>query len=285
MPSHIFTRVGAWVDSVETNWKSYAAAKQENEPHDQLHAMDYIVYADLQLARDEEVRAVVAEAPSIRLDTSRHTGSFAQASMPARFALERSAWNEAARLELMPNPKYPYTEAMTWYARALGAARAGDAGAAERDVEEVDRIERALREAKNSYWAGEVEAERLAAEAWASLAKGKKDEAVALMRSAARVEDASEKSAVTPGRLLPAHELLGDMLLELGRPADALAEFETSDSRDPRRFRTLHGAAVAAARAGERAKATRFYSQLVEMSEQSSARPEIAEARAYLTQR
>jgi Flp pilus assembly protein TadD len=286
MPSHIFTRVGAWTDSVETNRKSYAVAKADHELQDQLHAMDYIVYADLQLARDDDARAVVAEARSVRgFDASRNAAAFAEAAMPARLALERGAWSEAAQLEPSRDAKFPYTEAMTWYARALGAARSGDARGAEADVRELTRIHQSLEAAKNAYWAREVEAQLLAAQAWTSLAGGKNDDAVALMQSSARIEDGSEKSAVTPGRLLPAHELLGEMLLQLGRPAEALAEFERSDTRDPHRFRTLSGVALAASRTGDAAKATRYYGQLVEMAGGGAARPELGDARAWLARR
>jgi tetratricopeptide (TPR) repeat protein len=286
MPSHIFTRVGAWTDSVETNRKSYAVAKAGHELQDQLHAMDYIVYADLQLARDDDARALAAEARSIRsYDTSRNAAAFAEAAMPARLALERGAWSEAAQLEPVRDAKFSYTEAMTWYARALGAARSGDVSGAEADVRELARIHQSLEAAKNAYWAREVEAQLLAAQAWTSLAGGKNDEAVALMQSSARIEDGSEKNAVTPGRLLPAHELLGEMLLQLDRPAEALAEFERSDTRDPHRFRTVSGAALAASRAGDSAKATRYYSQLVDMAGAGTARPELGEARAWLARR
>ena len=171
---------------------------------------------------------------------------------------------------------------MTHFARALGAARSGDAAAAEKSVQELARIVEGLKAAKNDYWATEVEVQRLGAAAWTAYAKGSRDEALALMRSAAEIEDKSEKHAVTPGRLVPAHELLGEMLLEMKRPAEALKEFEASEKHDPNRFRGLYGAAQAAEQAGEGTKAKRYFAQLVELAGKGDSRPEIEQAKKYL---
>jgi tetratricopeptide (TPR) repeat protein len=201
--------------------------------------------------------------------------------MPARYALERGAWRDAAQLQPAPS-KFPFTEAMTHFARALGEARSGAPAAAQKGVERIAALRDELKAAKNEYWANELEVMRLAALAWVSLAQNKVDEALALMRQAADVEDRSEKNIVTPGRLLPARELLADMLLELKRPAEALKEFETSQGREPGRFRGHHGAAQAAAQSGDTAKAKRYYARLVELAGQNAARPELVQARAFL---
>jgi tetratricopeptide (TPR) repeat protein len=282
MPSHIFTRVGAWSDSASTNERSAVAAKKDKDFDEQLHAMDYMVYAYLQLARDGDARRVVDEgATGTGFTTLRFAGPYAQAAMPARNAIERGDWRQAAQLQPIPS-KYPFADALTYFARSLGAARSGDAVAAEKDVQELARLRDALKTAKNEYWATEVEVSRLAATAWTALAQGKRDEALSLMRSAADIEDKNEKHIVTPGRIVPARELLGEMLLELKRPADALKEFEASHVREPERFRGYYGAAQAAAQSGDAAKAKRYFGRLMDVAGQGTARPELVQARAFL---
>src|SRR5437867_3562600 len=281
MPSHIFTRVGAWEESVATNRRSAAASKAANEPGSGLHAMDYMVYAYMQLARDKEARLVVEEAKRVTVLGSAQGGPYAFAAIPARYTIERGAWQDAMQLQPRSS-QFPYTEAMTYFARALGGARSGDAVAAEKDVQELGRIVNTLKNAKNDYWATEVEVERLSAAGWTAYAKGNRDEALTLMRSAAEVEEKSEKSAVTPGRIVPARELLGEMLLEMKRPAEALKEFEASEKHDPSRFRGLYGAGQAAAQAGDSAKAKRYFARLIELAGKGDSRPELDLAKAYL---
>ncbi len=192
MPSHIFTRVGAWQDSTATNRRSAEVALKGNEGDDALHAMDYIVYAQLQLARDGEARKTYEEAARINPSTPRFIGPYPLAAMPARLAVERGAWREAAQLQPMQS-KFPFTEAVTYQARAIGAARTGDAAAAKAAVEEISKRRDALREAKNDYWATEAEVMRLSGAAWAAFAENRSDEALSLMRQAADTEDKSEK--------------------------------------------------------------------------------------------
>jgi tetratricopeptide (TPR) repeat protein len=282
MPSHIFTRVGAWKESAETNLRGAAVAKAEKSPGDRLHAMDYMVYAYLQLARDHDALRVVNESRSI---TGLHPGHFgnayALAAMPARAAVERGRWKDAEKLEPRAS-RFPQTEAITHFARALGAARSGDAEAAGREEQELARIVKALRAAKNPYWAAEVDVQRLAAAGWTAHARGELDKALALMRSAADAEDRSEKSAVTPGRLVPARELLADMLLETGKPAEALAEYERSQVHDPNRYRGLYGAGQAAAQSGSREKARYYYARLIALADPESPRSELPAVREYL---
>ena len=282
MPSHIFTRVGYWEDSAATNERSAATARQNKEFEEQLHAMDYMVYAYLQLARDADARRVAeASAPVTGFNTLRFAGPYAQAAIPARYAIERGDWKAA--LALVPQKsEIRYAAALTHFARALGGARSGALAIAEKDVLDLTRLRDELKAAKNDYWANEVEVSRLGAAAWILLAGGRNDEALTLMRSAADIEDKNEKHIVTPGRILPARELLGEMLLELNQPADALKEFEASQKREPGRFRGYYGAALAAEKSGDDTKAKVYYSRLIELADKGSKRPELAQARAFL---
>ena len=279
MPSHIFTRVGSWSESAATNARAAAAAKRDNDGDEQAHSMDYMVYAYLQLARDADARRVMDDLGQLGRYV-RFAAPYAVAAIPARYAAERGDWRAATALDPRPSA-FPFTEALTHFARGIGAARSADAALAEKAVDELTRLRDALKAAKSEYWATEVEINRLGVAAWAALARGKPDEALATMRSAADLEDRHEKHIVTPGRILPARELLGDMLLELKRPAEALKEYEATQGREPERFRSYWGAAQAAAQSGDRAKARRYYAKLVDMAG-GGARPELAQARAFL---
>jgi hypothetical protein len=282
MPSHIFTRVGAWPDSVASNLRSASAAKAQKESVDQLHAMDYLVYADLQLARDLDARRVVEEAPGVPDDEQIRAAPYALAAIPARYALERGAWTEAALLQPQAT-RFAAAAALTYFARALGAARSGDAAAAEQNVQELARIVDALKVEKDGYWTTEVEVQRMGGAAWVAFARGDRNVALDLMTAAADLEDKSEKSAISPGRLTPAHELLGDMLLESGKPAAALAEYERSQLRDPNRFRSLYGAGQAAAQSGNRDRARYYFTKLIGMAGAGAVRPEMEAARRWVT--
>ncbi len=282
MPSHIFTRVGAWKESAETNDRSATAAARAGEGDEQLHAMDYMTYAYLQLARDDDALRIAGESPALAGKASaRFVGPYALAAMPARVALERGAWKDAMRLVPRADA-FGFTTAQTHFARALGAARSGNHAAAAPDIARLEAIRDSLVAARSDYWAGEVEVMRRSTAAWVAFASGDTATALREMRAAADQEDASEKHIVTPGRLLPARELLGDMLMEAGDPAAALKEYEASQRREPHRFRGYAGAAAAAAKAGDRARATRYYTMLVEQSGASSSRPELQRAREYL---
>jgi tetratricopeptide (TPR) repeat protein len=282
MPSHIFTRVGAWADSATTNRRSADAAQRSNDPDDALHALDYMTYAYLQLARDGDARKTLEEARTLTgINPARATAYYALAAMPARYVVERGAWRDTAKLAPSPS-NFPFTEAMTHFARALGAARSGDPAAAQMDIEKIAALRDRLKSAKSDYWANEVEVMRLASVAWVALAQKNGDEALALMRQAADIEDRTEKNIVTPGRLLPARELLGDMLMELQRPAEASKEYEASQQREPNRYRGLYGAAQAAAQSGNRDKARHYFSKLIELAGSGDVRPEMEAARRYL---
>jgi len=279
MPSHIFTRVGAWQESAATNLRSREVARAGNEPDEAYHASDYLVYAYLQLARDADARRAIDEAMKVGGISPRFVAPYAIAAMPARYVFERAAWPEAAALRPLGS-SYPFVEAITHFARSVGEARSGDLAAAREDAAKLQALQTALATANNSYWAAEVEVQRLAATAWIALGEGKTDEALGLMRAAADLEDRNEKHIVTPGRIVPARELLGDMLLEAKQPAAALREFEASQQREPNRFRNYVGSLRAAEMSGDRAKAADYSRKLLELARDAdTARPELASAR------
>lgn len=286
MPSHIFTRVGAWTESAATNLRAVAAAKAGGEADEAYHANDYAVYAYLQLGRDEDARRTLQEALQITgTNPARGTAPYARAAMPARYAIERGDWQAAMQLQPTATA-FPFTDAISHFARALGALRGGQAAAAEADAEALATLHKALLEAKNTYWATEVEVQRLTISAWTAQAKGNAAASLKFMRAAADLEDANEKHIVTPARILPARELLGEMLLEQRQPAAALKEFEASQRREPNRFRGFAGAARAAELAGDRAKAAAYSAKLLELARQGDGkRPEIAWAKTLVARR
>ena len=259
MPSHTFTRTGYWRESIDSNVAAAAAARREGQTAEELHASDYEIYAYLQTGQDESAQRIVNSLPEIasRFDPKTvisgaggpPVGYFALAAIPARYALERRDWKEATHLALRETP-FPYTEAMTWFARGLGAARLGQAPAANQAAAALQQIRERLSQASEDYWARQVEIQELAVRAWAELAEGKKEEALRQMKSAAELEDGTEKSAVTPGPLAPARELLGEMLLQMNQPAQALEQFEATLKKGPGRLHALGGAARAAQLSG-----------------------------------
>ncbi len=279
MPSHIFTRVGSWDESIETNRRSAAAEPDSNAA---VHPMDYMVYAYLQQGRDAEARRVVERA---RSNPDRFYGGiigYNFAAMPARFALERNAWEDAAGLPV-PSDALPYVQAVTRFARAIGAARSGNAAMAAEEAAALAELEQALRQQGDAYWSTIVGAQRLAAESWVERARGDDAAALRLARQAAELEETVEKHPVTPGPLLPARELEADLLMELERYDEALAVYEKTLEREPRRARALFGAARAAERAGEQAQASKSYTELLDVMQQADAtRAEPRAARAFL---
>jgi hypothetical protein len=286
MPSHTFTRVGLWQESIETNLASAAAARKDpGAASEELHALDYQVYAYLQTAQDAAAaRTLPLTGPlALRIPNAGpgnaappSAGYYAAAAIPARYALERAAWTEAAALVATATP-FAWADAVTHFARAIGAARSGRADAARQDVAKLVALRDVVAGTKDVYWTEQVEIQRLGAEAWVQLAEGRHTEAVAMMRDAAAREDATEKAALTPGPIKPARELLGEMLLQLDRPAEALAEFETTLTKEPNRFRALLGAARSADAAGDRAKAAAHRASLVAITAAADrpGRPEL----------
>lgn len=285
MPSHIFTRVGAWPESAATNQRSFETAVADKDGDAAFHAADYMVYAYLQQGQDAQARAALDAAMQVKetANPARLAAPYAAAAMPARMALERGDWKTAAALK-PEKSRFAFVDAMTHFARAVGAARSGDVGVAEQEAEQLSALHKALLDAKNAYWAREVEVQRLATAAWIAHAKGQGDEARKLMQAAADLEDGNEKHIVTPGRVLPARELLGDMLLAMKMPAEALQAYEMSQVREPHRFRGYAGAARAAAAAGDRQKAASHYAKLASLAG-GADRPEVAEARQFIAQK
>jgi tetratricopeptide (TPR) repeat protein len=285
MPSHIFTRLGLWQESIQSNADSVRAAKPDGDAQGQLHAMDYMAYAHLQLVQDAKAKQVVDQAVAFGT-IERETGatSYAQASIPARYVLERRRWRDAAALPVLERPaRYPHVVGISYFARALGAARSGDPAGARREVEHLQVLREALVQAKQGYWADQVEIQRRAAAGWVARTEGRNEEAVAFLRSAADLEDSTEKHPVTPAPVLPARELLGDLLLELGQPGAALREYEASLQREPNRFNGLYGAGRAGELAGDVVKAQAFYTKVVALgAEADTERPELAAARAFM---
>jgi len=275
MPSHIFTRLGMWKESIESNIASARTAQAwiarthaGATAFDALHAMDYLEYAYLQTGQDEKAREIadgVAKVTSF--DVPQFAAGYALAAIPARHALERHAWKEAAALTAQPATfpwaKYPYAEAIVHFARAVGGARAGALDTARREVARLADIQAALKGQKGFDWSTQVEIQRRAAAGWLARAENKDAEALALMRSAAALEDSTDKHPVTPGSILPAREQLADLLSELGQPAAALAEYEASLRSAPARLNSYDGAAQAAERAGKKQEAKAFRERLV----------------------
>jgi hypothetical protein len=286
MPSHIFTRLGLWQESIDSNQNSATAAKAHQSTFEQLHALDYLAYAHLQQAQDLAAKRVLDERnATIHGDLENFAAAYAFAAIPARYTLERRRWSEAAQLEPRPSG-VKYTEAMTYFARAVGSARNSDVTSAHANVDKLQTLQGQLVEAKQSYWADQVEIQRRLAAAWTARAEGKDDEAVTLMRSVADLEDSTEKHPVTPGPIFPAREMLGELLLELNQPTQAVQEFEISMQREPNRFNGFYGAARAAELSGDRDKARKHYASLIALCEQAdSDRPELQQAKMFLAQR
>ena len=283
MPSHIFTRVGYWKDSIASNTASVKSAKADKETNEQLHAMDYMVYAYLQLARDAEARATIDEmVQTSKFNPDVAGAPFALAASPARYVVERADWTAAAALEVRPT-KFAHVEAISHFARALGAARSGHPEAATADTAKLAELRDKLRDAKDAYWATQVDIQYQVATAWLLQAQGKSDDAVKALAAAADAEDKTEKAPVTPGPLAPARELLGAMQLERGANTEALAAFEATLKKEPHRFNATAGAAAAADKLGDKAKATAYYEQLVALADGSNSdRASLAAARTYL---
>ena len=252
--------------------------------------MDYLVYAYLQTGQDAKARAVRDEVDALKkVNSESFPAAFALAAINARPALEQGRWDDAARLTLHPSEfdypwaSVPQAEAVLIFARAIGAARSGDVPAARSNVDRLKTLKDALVQSKNDYWSQQVEIQIQEASAFIALREGRKDEALALMRAAASLEDATEKHPVVPGPLVPARELLGDMLLQTGSPAEALKEFEASGRREPNRLRGYYGAARAADLSNDKGKAIAYYTKLADLTRSGDGlRPEIREAKAYL---
>jgi hypothetical protein len=274
MPSHTFTRVGMWQESVDTNLRSMESAEAIAGIGEALHAADYATYAYLQMRNEAAARELVARVPDLasRFNSTAIVGAappsaavFAIAAIPARFAVERKAWGEAAALRATTSA-FAYTEAMTHFARALGSAHISEVSGARVAIDSLTALAARLHGQREAYWAEQVEIQRLGAQAWLTLVDGDPDRALTAMREASARENATEKSAVSPGPLAPARELLGDMLMELGRPAEALVEYRGVLEREPRRYWSLEGARRAAAAVGDRAAESQYAAELATLT-------------------
>ena len=291
MPSHIFTRLGLWKESIDSNLVSAASAARNNAPGNELHAKDYLIYAYLQGDQDRAAKQALQSPPAGRPEDPQYQNwLYATGASSARYAVERHQWAEAAALPVpphtFPRERYSWTEANLHFARALGASRLGDVEAARRDLQQLVSIRDVLVQENNKYWADQVGIQSEITVAWVTLAEGKRSEALQQMRAAADHEDRTDKHNVTPGVILPARELLGDMLLELKQPREALAEYEATLRTAPNRFNALSGAARAARLSGENEKAKTYYAKLLANCDHADGdRRELQEARNLLAQK
>jgi hypothetical protein len=292
MPSHIYSMLGMWEDSVRSNLASKAAADDyagknfPDQTHPSVpHLLDFIVYAYLQTAKDGEARQVVDSIPSLKkffvVQLAQDT---ALAAIPARFALERGRWDEAAHLPVRDS-QFPAARSISYFARALGAARSGDTAAARSEIAHLDEIEAKLAAGKDDYWAGQSRIQKQVATAWLIFSEGQRDGAITGIREAADLDDASEKNVAMENKLVPIRALLGELYLAAGMNKEALAEFEASDKVMPNRFRIIAGAAAAARANGSVEAAKRYYRALTALTIRSDGdRPQIAEAQKYVAQ-
>ncbi|MEJ2765370.1 hypothetical protein VV869_15560 [Photobacterium sp. MCCC 1A19761] len=298
MPTHIFTRLGLWDESIAMNIRSAEAAKQHPAGNQlslhYLHALDYLMYAYLQQAQDEKAVNVRDTILALNDPLQPHVASaYTLAAAPARYALERQQWALAAQLNPRIPGSYPWDsapamEAITHFANALGAARSGDTQRAEKALQKLRELQ-ALAEKGSAYWAKQVEIQRLSALAWLYFHLGKQDQALQTMQNAADLEATTEKHPVTPGEILPARELLADMLLEMKKYRQALVEYETALNRSKNRFNSIYGAARSAELAGDKDQATHYYQMLLDLAgldlagAGEASRPRLQHAKDFLS--
>jgi tetratricopeptide (TPR) repeat protein len=292
MPSHIFVRLGYWPETASWNLRSADAALKQPvngaiSIH-YLHAMDYVMYAYMQEGKDKEAEKLVKEVLANENYQNNFISAYALAAIPARYPLEQGDWADASTLEVrvpasFPWEQYPAAEAIIYFARGIGSARNGDPASAQKALKSLEELKQAALNSKDDYWATQIEIQRLSLAAWTAYAEGKKDEALKLMQSAASLEDSTDKHPVTPGSVLPARELLGDMFMELGKPNQALTAYEATLKLSPNRFRSTYGAAKSAKLSGNNQKAGLYYAKLLALtSESDSDRPQVKEAKAFI---
>lgn len=299
MPSHIFTRLGLWQDSIESNIASAKSAVEHVQKlhpgagsFDQLHAMDYLMYAYLQIGQDQQAKNILQEMNTIHsLDQNQFAAAYAFAAIPVRYSVERGQWADAAKVMVGPSwfpwKNFPWAESIVYFGRAIGAARSGDVVQAKQDLLRLEVLHQVCMDSKNpSYdWATQIEIQQKAAAAWIAFAEKKNDAALTLMQAAADLEDSTDKHPVTPGSVIPTRELYGDLLMELHRPADALIQYEKSLETAPNRFYALGGAAKAASLSGDESKACAYYKKLLQSCVSPCQRPELSQAKAFLAQK
>jgi hypothetical protein len=296
MPSHIYSTLGMWREVISSDSAAdsatlaytarvnpQAAAAPAKNPA-RYHFLDFLTNAYLQLGQDQQAKVIVDARNSVAEYPAgfRYSGHTAFAAIPVRFAFERAAWGEAAALAI-PKTPFAQAEAITWFGRAIGAARSGDLTKAKEAVDQLRALKERLAKANDAYWTGQVAIQERAAEGWLAFAEGRKGDAVAALRQAADLEDRSGKHVAMENRLSPIREMLGELLLEANEPAQALNEFEMSLRNNPNRFRSLAGAAKAAERVGNRSQARSYYAKLVTLAAQADdGRPGLVAAKQYL---
>ena len=296
MPSHIFSTLGMWQEVISSDLASddltvaytarispQAASDTAKNPA-RYHSLDFLTNAYLQLGQDQQAKRIVDARNSVPEfpATFRYSGHTAFAAIPVRYAFERSAWAEAAALAI-PKTPFAQAEAISWFGRAVGAARNGQLAEAKDAVDHLRVLKDTLDRANDEYWAGQVAIQELASKAWIARVEGRKEEAIAGMRQAADLEDRSGKHVAMENRLSPIRELLGELLIEAQEPAQALKEFETSLRNNPNRYRSFAGAARAAGQAGDRVSARSYYEKLVALAGNAdTARPDLITAKQYL---
>ncbi|MGB5499182.1 MAG: hypothetical protein WBM77_09665, partial [Maribacter sp.] len=298
MPSHIFTRLGLWEESINTNINSASSAICYGESVNpdanwaqEIHAVDYLVYAYLQEGDNQSAIELVDEMSAVNdvFPQNDFAATYALTAMPIRMVLENKQWHQASKLEFpsidFPWNELPWESAMLHFGKALGFSHTGKITSAEGELKSLESLHQKLLDEKETYKAAQVNVQVHAAKAWVFLAKGENEEALDFMRKAAILESKTSKHPVTPGEVLPADELLGDMLLKLNKPTEALEAYELNLKGHPNRFNGVYGAAIAAKQSGDSEKAIQYFSQLIELTKNSnSTRPEIEEAKKYIQQ-
>src|SRR5438552_2219580 len=294
MPSHIFTRLGMWEESIAANRSSadasraYAAMRHRDATEaEELHALDYMAYSYLQEAQDTKAKEIVDFAATVRKTNPEleFSGAYALAAIPTRYAFERNDWAAAAALTIPNLPhwsSFPFMEALIEYGHALGRAHIGDLDGARKAIARMGQLRDATKDPKFDYFKKHLEVQMRAASAWVAYGEGKKDEAVEMLRRSADAEDVLGKHPVSPGAFVPIREQLGSLFLELGRPKDAQREFEAALKIYPGRFRGLYGAALAAEQTGDKENAGRYYAKLAAQTAKSNgSRDELNHVRDY----
>ena len=292
MPSHIFVRMGLWSLSAEWNQRSAEAAKKQSKPGElslhYIHAMDYLIYAYLQKVQDQKALDTLVTVNNVEKYQDSFASAYGIAAAQARYSLELRQWEKAANLKLrthsaFPWDKYPGFEAITHFARGLGAGRSNDITKARASIKELDRLYGLTKKAGQDYWAVLVDSQRNTVAAWAAYSEGMTDNALQLMKKAADLEDSVDKHPVTPGAVLPARELLGDMLVLADKYEEAIDAYETSLLISPNRFNSLYGAGYAAESAGDTPKAKFYYTKLIELaSDADNDRSSLLRAKKFL---
>jgi len=296
MPSHIFTRLGLWDESIQSNLNSASSAvcydaetQMDGHWHNEIHAMDYLVYAYLQIGDNKSAEEQYQYLLTINKVYPEDASIYNFGAIPARIALENKQWTKAASISQHASnvdwEQFPWEIAITHFARLLGASHTGDIASAEAELSILQSLHQNLVKITETYKANQVMIQVKAAQAWILYAKNNHKEALALMQEAANLEDDTEKHPMTPGEVLPASELLGDLLLAMNQPSEAMQAYEKNLKRNPYRFNSIYGVAIAAEKSGDQKKATTYFEKLLKLTEGvESDRPELEEAREYLNE-